>query len=149
MSAQRQPQTAKHWCPMATLKGVFPKERRHHIGFERVVAKPVLTWLLWMEMAQASLSGSCCRLRWIPPQDLNTQRSAFSTSVTPQRKRTRGSPEETGNESGHGLTSIYQHCEDLIMTDHEFFLPLSIHVITTKYITSINSGFSEKIQDNN
>lgn len=56
--------------------------------------KPVLTWLLWMEMAQASLSGSCCRLRWIPPPDLNTQRSGFSTSVIPHRKRTRGSPGE-------------------------------------------------------
>lgn len=60
---------------------------------------PVLTWLLWMEMAQASLSGSCCRLRWIPPPDLNTQRSGFSTSVTPHRKRTRGSPEDAGSES--------------------------------------------------
>lgn len=57
------------------------------------VIVPVLTWLLWMEMAQASLSGSCCRLRWTPPPDLNTQRSGFSTSVTPHRKRTRGSPE--------------------------------------------------------
>lgn len=60
---------------------------------------PALTWLLWMEMAQASLSGSCCRLRWIPPPDLNTQRSCFSTSVTPHRKRTRGSPEDAGSES--------------------------------------------------
>lgn len=51
-----------------------------------------LTWLLWMEMAQASLRGSCWRLRWIPPPDLNTQRSGFSTSVTPHRKRTRGCP---------------------------------------------------------
>lgn len=51
-----------------------------------------LTWLLWMEMAQASLRGSCWRLRWIPPPDLKTQRSGFSTSVTPHRKRTRGCP---------------------------------------------------------
>lgn len=58
----------------------------------------VLTWLLWMEMAQASLSGSCCRLRWIPPPDLNTQRSGFSTCVTPHRKRTCGSPGDAGNE---------------------------------------------------
>lgn len=51
-----------------------------------------LTWLLWMEMAQASLRGSCWRLRWTPPPDLNTQRSGFSTSVVPHRKCTRGSP---------------------------------------------------------
>lgn len=62
-----------------------------------------LTWLLWMEMAQASLSGSCCRLRWIPPEDLNTQRSSFTTSVTPHIKRTRGSPGENIEENDSSL----------------------------------------------
>lgn len=83
------------WCPMAQPNTVFYKESlRSSWGF-KVSSGPALTWLLWMEMAQASLSGSCCRLRWIPPPDLNTQRSVFRTSVTPHRKRTRGSPVET------------------------------------------------------
>lgn len=59
-----------------------------------------LTWLLWMEMAQASLRGSCWRLRWTPPPDLNTQRSGFSTSVAPHRKCTRGSPGGGVGEQG-------------------------------------------------
>lgn len=68
-----------------------------------------LTWLLWMEMAQASLRGSCWRLRWIPPPDLNTQRSGFSTSVTPHRKRTRGCPGvgEQGKEFAYWKHKIY------------------------------------------
>lgn len=111
----------KHWCPMATLSSVCHKDKRMSswwfesfclsiaVRVVASVAQPVLTWLLWMEMAQASLSGSCCRLMWIPPPDLNTQRSGFSTSVTPHRKRTRGSPEATGDESVHGWTEIYHH----------------------------------------
>lgn len=74
---------------------IFPTQEVHRVG----VTVPAPTWLLWMEMAQASLSGSCCRLKWIPPPDLNTQRSGFSTSVMPYRKRTRGSPEEAGKDS--------------------------------------------------
>lgn len=82
------------------------------------VTEAALTWLLWMEMAQASLSGSCFRLRMIPLPVLNTQRSGFSTSVTPHRKRTRGSPEETRNESADGRTNppplFMQHDQHLI-----------------------------------
>lgn len=90
----------KHWflCSTIVLEGTDDEYQLTvfylwptHCG---ATVKPVLTWLLWMEMAQASLSGSCCRLRWIPPADLNTQRSGFSTSVVPHRKRTRGSPGE-------------------------------------------------------
>lgn len=68
------------------------------ICIETLYGQP--TWLLWMEMAQANLSGSCCRLRWVPPPDLNTQRSSFNTSVTPHRKRTRGSPVGIEEEGG-------------------------------------------------
>lgn len=72
----------------------------------------LLTWLLWMEMAQASLSGSCCRLRWVPPADLNTQRSGFSACVTPHRKRTCGSPGDAGKSpklSTHGCRAVVKH----------------------------------------
>lgn len=51
------------------------------------------TWLLWMEMAQASFNGSCCRLRYTPPTALNVQRSRFITSTAPHRKRTLGRPD--------------------------------------------------------
>lgn len=53
----------------------------------------LLTWLLWMDIAQASWRGSCRRLRSWPPVACTVQRSAWMTSVTPHRKRTRGSPE--------------------------------------------------------
>lgn len=61
---------------------------------------PTLTWLLWMDMAQASWRGSCCRLRSRPPVACTIQRSARMTSVTPHRNRTWGSP-EGGVEKSH------------------------------------------------
>ena len=60
----------------------------------------LLTWLLWMDIAQASWRGSCCRLRSWPPLACTVQRSARMTSVTPHKNRTWGSP-EGGTEKSH------------------------------------------------
>lgn len=68
-----------------------------------------LTWLLWIEMAQASLSGSCCRLRYNPPDALKIQRSLFITSTAPQRNRTRGRPVREGYWRMMGCHNISLH----------------------------------------
>lgn len=68
-----------------------------------------LTWLLWIEMAQASLSGSCCRLRYSPPDALKIQRSLFITSTAPQRNRTRGRPVGEGYWRMMGRHNISLH----------------------------------------
>lgn len=70
----------------------------------------LLTWLLWMDIAQASWRGSCCRLRNWPPVACTVQRSARMTSVTPQRNRTWGSPEEEAQtfSPASGLRSAEQ-----------------------------------------
>lgn len=69
----------------------------------------LLTWLLWMDMAQASWRGSCCRLRSRPPVVCTVQRSARMTSVTPHRNRTWGSP-EGGMEKSH-FSALFQGSE--------------------------------------
>lgn len=68
-----------------------------------------LTWLLWIEMAHASLSGSCCRLRYSPPDALKIQRSLFITSTAPQRNRTRGRPVGEGFLRMMGCHNISLH----------------------------------------
>lgn len=74
----------------------FNMSQAHPVPLCHVLTPPLhwlLTWLLWMDIAQASWRGSCCRLRSWPPVACTVQRSARMTSVTPHRNRTWGSPE--------------------------------------------------------